>query len=180
MFQANPLNGGANPPPLSKVFEMQWDFNEEYKRALKPIDGEPNIVPYNLQMLWGPMRKYVIDKVKKPLMKAIIEFSKCGSWLGMLIALIQIVRTAKRYPEPTRGNCRDPNVHRLLDIEDEFFEREDNPSRKDLFKALFRIFIAEYAHDPYYKFRVDWLKERLCKSNWEQPSSWVSIRWKAK
>lgn len=133
---------------------------------------------YRQQMLAGKARQYIIKKVKKPLMGAIIGLGKRGSWLSMLIALIQIVRTIKRYPDPTRENCIQPNSHKLFDIEDKFFGYEDNPphprhpkkypnhGREQLFRALFKLFIAEYEHDPYYRFRIDWMLEEIEKSNW--------------
>lgn len=98
--------------------------------------------PLSHQMLRGKARKYIIDKVKKPLMKAIIILSK-------------------RYPEPTRENCLNPNSHLLLDIQDEFLEYEANSGRRELFKALFRIVIGEYEHDPYYRSRMNWIIEEI-------------------
>ena len=94
------------------------------------------------QMLRGEMRGYIIDKVKKPLMKAITVL-------------------ANRYPEPTRDNCINPNSLLLLDIQDKFFEYETNFGRIGLFKAIFRIFIGEYEHDPYYRARINWFFEEI-------------------
>jgi hypothetical protein len=105
------------------------------------------------------MREYIISKVKRPLMKAIITLSK-------------------RYPEPTREECRDHNTLILMDMRDEFLRHEDNSGRIELFKALFRMFIAEYAHDKYYKFRIDWLKFRLEQAHWVYPQTWASSHWR--
>lgn len=96
----------------------------------------------------GPMRKYVMDKVKKPLMKAIVTL-------------------AQRYPDPTRENCIQSNSHILFDIRDKFFEYERNDGRKPLFEAIFKLLIAEYEHDPYYRFRLDWVLEQIEKSDWK-------------
>lgn len=87
-------------------------------------------------------RGYFIDKVKRPLMKALIIL-------------------AKRYPEPTRENCKKWNTHTLLDIWDEFFEYEDNPGRNGLFQAIRKLTVGEYEHDSYYAQRMDWFLERL-------------------
>lgn len=114
---------------------------------------------YREGMLTGSMRQYVIDKVKKPLKKAIT-------------ALV------KRYPEPTRENCLHPNTHRLFDIRDKFFEYEDNPGRKTLFEAAFKILIAEYEHDPYYRWRFDWMLEEMWKSGWEPRPMRPMSHWK--
>lgn len=104
--------------------------------------------PFFCQVLQGAMRRYVIDKIKKPLMKAIVTL-------------------AQRYPDPTRENCRQVNSHILFDIRDKFFEYEGNLSRKALFDALFKLFIAEYEHDPYYRYRLDWMLEQVMGSDWQ-------------
>ena len=93
-------------------------------------------------------RQYVVDKIKKPLLKAITIL-------------------ATRYPEPTREQTLLPNTHRLLDIQDKFFECEQNPNRRALFQAVWRILIVEYEHDPYYRSRFDWVIAEIGKSGWE-------------
>ena len=110
------------------------------------------------QMLLSPMRRYITDKVKTPLMKAIIAL-------------------ANKYPEPTRENCIQPNVHRLFDIWDKFLEYEHNTGREALFAAAFKLLIAEYEHDPYYRFRFDWMLEEIEKSNWKPRSRIPMDRW---
>ncbi len=100
------------------------------------------VTPLSHIMLRGNMREYIIDKAKKPLMRAIVVL-------------------ANRYPEPTRDNCLNPNSHLLLDIQDKFLEYETNSGRIELFKAIFRIFIGEYEHDPYYRSRINWFFEEI-------------------
>ena len=68
----------------------------------------------------GEMREYIIHKVKKPIMKALLTLSK-------------------RYPEPKRDEILHPNTLKLMDIRDKFFEYEDNPGRNALFEAVFRV-----------------------------------------
>ena len=79
-------------------------------------------------------RQFFVDKVKKPLMKALITL-------------------ANRYPEPTRENVKDPYALAWIDIWDKFFEMEDNPGRLPLFKAIRKVMICEPGHDPYYRDR---------------------------
>lgn len=82
---------------------------------------------------------------------------------------------AQRYPDPTRDNCLQPNSQILFDIRDKFFEYEYNPEnpnyptrgREALFAAAFKILIAEYEHDPYYRYRFDWMLEQLMDSDWQ-------------
>lgn len=118
---------------------------EQFNNSKKRKGGQWN--PYIHKVLRGAMRGYIINKVKKPLMKAIITL-------------------ANKYPEPTRENCLHPNTHILFDIRDKFFELENNSGRKALFEAIWRMFIAEYEHDGYYRFRSNWIYEEMNKRNW--------------
>ena len=102
---------------------------------------------YSHQVLRGTMRGYVIGKIKKPLTKAI-------TILG------------DRYPDPKREDCIHPNTHILLDIRDRFLECETNAGRRALFEATWKILIAEYDHDPYYRYRLDWVFEQIMDRDW--------------
>ena len=79
-------------------------------------------------------RQFFINKVKAPIMKALITL-------------------ANRYPEPTRENVKDPYALAWIEIFDKFFEMEDNPGREPLFRAIKRVKICEPGHDPYYRDR---------------------------
>ena len=110
------------------------------------ILGEPlrKVKPLSHIML-RDLRGYVIDKVKKPIKKAITIL-------------------ANRYPQPTKENTLNPNTHILLDIQDRFFQHETLPERKEMFRAIFKLFIAEYEHDPYYRSRINWVIEELVEA----------------
>jgi len=100
-------------------------------------------------------RQYFIDKVKKPLMKALIVL-------------------ANRYPEPTLENTTHPNDHVWIQVWDKFLKMEDNPQREPLFRAIRKVMICESSHDPYYRDRIQvllelWLEEVL-KGNWKPRS----------
>lgn len=110
-------------------------------------------------LLWTIKRRYFEEKVKAPLMAAIINL-------------------AMKYPEPTKGNTCIKNTGKLLDIRDKFFEYEDNPCRDALFRALWRMLIVEYEHDGYYRYRLDWILEEVNKSNWEPRKIHNECRWK--
>ncbi len=113
------------------------------------------------RMLSGKMRGFVI-KHKGIFMKAIIAF-------------------ANSLTEPTRDNVIHPNTLKLLDFQDRFFEYEDNPGREELFRAVFRVLIAEYEHDPYYHYRFDWLLEQIVNSGWKpRPMGFPNKYWKEK
>lgn len=105
----------------------------------------------HLYLTWWTLhlrRQYVIDKINKPLVKAIT-----------IIAM--------RYPEPTKDHTSMPNTHRLLDIEDEFFKHENNISRDLFLRAVWRILIVKYDTDRWYRQRVDWVIEQIKKRGWE-------------
>ena len=106
---------------------------------------------YAKTLLIGSLRNYIIKKVKEPLKNTIIHL-------------------ARKYPEPTRENCLHPNTHILFDIREKFFKYEDNPENvwtEDLIKAAWKLLIATYEHDLYYRFRIDWILEQINKSDWQ-------------
>jgi len=107
-------------------------------------------------MRTGAMRGFIV-KHKAVFEKAIIAF-------------------AKIVPEPTKENTKYPNTHILMDIRDKFFELENNPGRKALFEAAWKVLIAEYEHDPYYRFRLDWVLEEIQKSGWRERPAWHPVR----
>ena len=105
-------------------------------------------------------RRFVIDIVKAPLYQAIIL-------------------AASLLPEPTKENTERPNTHRLLDMEAKFFGHEDNPNRTKLYRAAWKIFIAEYEHDPAITYRLDYIFEEQAKSGWEpRPPGHPDRYWK--
>ncbi len=109
-------------------------------------------------------RQYFIDKVKAPLMKA-------------------IVLLAGRYPEPTVDNTDHPNDRAWLRIWDRFLAMENNPGREPLFKAMRKVIVCESHHDYYYRDRMNvilelWLDEVLA-GNWKpRPADHPDICWK--
>ena len=109
------------------------------------------------------MRLYVIEKVKKPLRLALVAI-------------------AKRYPEPTKENCTHPNTQILFDLWEKFKEHDrTSPARAAMFDAVFKIFICEYEHDPYYRSRFDWCLEFIKKTNWKKdPLGRPVIGWAGK
>ena len=75
-----------------------------------------------------------------------------------------LVRMAMRYPEPTKDNILLENTKVFKEIWDTFFTYEDNVLRQPLFKAIERIMLCEYEHDPYYRYRMDWFIEEIVES----------------
>jgi len=88
-----------------------------------------------------------------------------------------IILLANRYEEPTHENVLHPNSHILLDIRDKFLEYETNPSRRELFCAVFRVVIHKN-EDPYYGRRLDWLIEMIANSDWvTRPCDYPNEYW---
>ncbi|KKM94025.1 hypothetical protein LCGC14_1202430 [marine sediment metagenome] len=72
-----------------------------------------------------------------------------------------LIYLSKKYPEATHENVNRPNSHRWIEIKDRFLEYDVNSGRRALFEAVFRIFIGEYEHDPYYTYRIEWIVEEI-------------------
>ena len=106
------------------------------------------------------MRDYIIEKVNRPLLKAIVIL-------------------AGRYPEPTHENVLHPNSHILIDTRDEFFKCWDTRRSKPLYEALWRVLTVKYEHSPNYRYMLDWVFMMKEKSNWKpwnpnrQMSLWI-------
>ena len=136
----------------AKISHGYW--NSLYR---KPRRNEA--VLFTSRMLTGKMREYIIKKVKAPLRKAIILIGK-------------------RLPEPTRDNTLYRNTHILMDIRDKFFKYERNSDREELFRFAWKILIAEYEHDRYYRYRLDWIIEEINKRGWEpRLEGWPEEHW---
>lgn len=116
-----------------------------------PLDPKGHEHLLSHLMLGEKTRQYVIEKVKAPLLKAIVTL-------------------ATRYPEPTIENTEKHNSHVLIAIRDRFFEH-NRILRNALFRALWRVLISEYEHDLEYSARIDFLVEALVKEvqvgNWK-------------
>jgi hypothetical protein len=108
-------------------------------------------------------RQYIIDEVKAPLMKAIISFSN-SSKLRKVRLLLSIISLICKYPTVTRQNSKGTNANTVMDIEEKFFKYENNPGREPLFRAFFRVWKSELAHDEYYEGREDWIIEEIIKA----------------
>lgn len=148
------LRGNTVP---SKDYILKSELIE--KTARNPKLFLENASEYAKLMLIGRLRNYVEFKVKAVLQKKLIAF-------------------VKKYPEPTRENCEHPNSLILFDIRDKFFANETHPNKIALWEATFKLLIAEYEHDSYYRFRFDWLLEQIAESDWQPRSRNIHVHWK--
>lgn len=105
-------------------------------------------------------RNYIINKVKAPLQKGLVNLGRVG-FFQKIICLIEIIKAIKRFPRVNRNNARKANTFVLLDIAETFFEYENNPGRKPLFDAVIKIGSGENEHDNYYGSRLCFWLEML-------------------
>lgn len=94
-------------------------------------------------------RQFYIDKVNRPLAKAITIL-------------------ASRYPEPTMDNLLHPNSKRLLEMRNDYLLHDTNDHRKAIVQAVFRVVICKYEHSPNYRDVMDYLVLLLFGSGWKQ------------
>lgn len=125
-------------------------------------------------------RRFFIVDVKAPLARSLSKLASGKlSWIGSLFTLIKIVILIRRYPEPTHENAQYPNTHILIDLWDLFFLYEDNRGKNFLFRAIRRLVLCEYEHDPYYRSRIDWFIEKLVEKynggEWTSRKPWSPI-----
>ncbi len=93
--------------------------------------------------------------------------------------MLGLVSIAKRWPEPTRSNCVKPNTQKLFDIWEEFNKHDTNltSGRRELFGAVFKIFICIYEAHQYYSQRFDWVMKMLLGAGWDTNDSNPSKYW---
>ncbi len=95
---------------------------------------------------------YFVEKVKKPMMLAIVKLGKL-------------------WPEPKWNNLDHPSSQILLEAMEQYvkFERIEG-IRKDMMMTAFRVVIAVYDHDPFYRHRLRWLIKLLTTAT-------ATVRW---
>ncbi len=101
------------------------------------------------------LRKLINREDREHYIKVNNLFAKC------------IIFYAKKYPEPTRENCRHPNSHRLIDLRDDFRDNWEFSGRQELFLALFKIVIDKYEHSPNWRYVLDRVIMLIMKSGWK-------------
>ena len=128
-------------------------------------------------------RRYFQKEVKRPLLDSLTRCAQEGNRLLEKIYLLwdvfMIVRSVYRYPEPTRANTKKRMTHVLLDIFDEFFEKDTNVYKTALFKAIRRISACEIEHDCHYSQRFTWFLKRLAEKylsgEWPSLEPWCPV-----
>jgi hypothetical protein len=102
-------------------------------------------------MLYFPFRDYVIYKIKDPLRKA-LEAGK--SFLEVMAVLKDSVL---KLPKFGKENLTHPSAVLLKETLDYINEHHKNPGREEMVKHAGTLAEAEYAHDDYYAWFLDYI-----------------------
>ena len=113
-------------------------------------------------------REYYMEKVNKPILKAIVVFGRSASWLQMLLASIEIVRSVRKYPRPTLENVQHPNSKWLLRRLALYLEYEGMSRIAMVVIVLVTGAIVKNEHSPNYRDRISWWFEDT--SGWKPRS----------
>lgn len=128
--------------------------------GLKP--GEKRVFLVS-QYCLGPMRNFVIKRIKDPIRKAFAT----GKSFSQVMKVISIA--VRRIPHLGRENTFYKRTHNLMDIEEVFWKYQDEGSesgvesvlgRNRMFRNAWRIYQFEIDHDEYYQGRDNWLDEQ--------------------
>ncbi|MBU2395673.1 MAG: hypothetical protein KKH70_20255 [Gammaproteobacteria bacterium] len=111
-------------------------------------------------------RQFYIDRVNEPLLKSLSAFDKCRDIFTLLIAAIDILITAKRYPDPHKYKLLDRNSLRLLEIWDAYASFEKLGRVKVIIDVAFRGIINKNEHSPNYRDRIGFIVEMLRAGDW--------------
>lgn len=103
-------------------------------------------------MLCAPFRGYII-KVKKKLQKAI----EAGKRLSDIAGAIK--ETATKFPKT--DNLMHPNSRFIGDIGEYIKEHHHNPGREVMVNSASKIGTAEYEHDIYYAWFMDYYATKI-------------------
>lgn len=107
-------------------------------------------------------REYYI-KVNNALLRGINVLERGASFLGTLIALIQIIREVRKYPAPTLENLGEPRAIWLLKTLHKYQSYEKNPRIRGVVTLIVTVAIIKINHSAPYKDRASWWVEELPK-----------------
>ena len=173
---------------LDRVMEQLRSYHSVIDLAPYYTQAEPKQTHLLSYQMLTTYRTYVEKKIKDPIRKALIT----GKSFTQLIGVIKVA--VSRLPTITDKNTAFKNTHNLAKVEERFFEFEKNPNhprgvkeypnfgRDSMFRAVFKMFEAEYEHDGYYRWRADWFIEQVIimvlTGEWlSRPQGWPHPKW---
>ena len=102
-------------------------------------------------MVDSAFRGYVITRIKAPLQN-VLEAGK--SFAEVMTTACKVMA---RLPEFGRNNLVFPTSVLLKEKADKLLSYHHNPSREKMLEAGVKLLLAEYEHDDYYAFLIDYL-----------------------
>ena len=78
-----------------------------------------------------------------------------------------IMATLKMRPDLTKGDTQLASIHTLIELQEEFFQYENNPGRTAAFKFIWKSGITLYKESEYCRYPVDWALERWKTKTWQ-------------
>jgi len=117
------------------------------------------MLPYIRLQINNDDREYYIKKVNEPIVKAVRLIHRGTSWIRLVLALIEIASSIKKYPEPTLENVLHPNAKWLLLKQEEYLKYEDNKRIAEVAKVLVRGAVIKIEHSPNYRKSISWWLE---------------------
>ncbi len=82
-----------------------------------------------------------------------------------MIKLAWLMATLKSRAEPTPENCL-PNVRTIMELENEFFDYEDNTGRTAVFSYIWKAGKVLYNESAYCRYPLDWALAKLSTKPW--------------
>lgn len=111
----------------------------------------------------GAVERFLVSDVKAPLMQGLNALFDGSGGYSRLKALWRAYKAMRELPEPTKENTYYPNTKLIIELRDEFFSLENNPSRHKAFRTIWNFVIILYDYDRYYRHRIDWVIEKMFK-----------------
>lgn len=132
------------------------------------IDIDPKELPLANCMINFMWVSFVVNKVKAPLQKAILNSKRLIDVIPTVISSASLLKG--KFGEITKDKAFQQNAHCLIDHKARFLSYENNPGRASLFSAAYDVTVAEVEHDNYYRERlnveVEWIIEDILAGKW--------------
>ena len=100
------------------------------------------------------------------------QYSNRPAWYKLMVGFKRpleqmLILVAKGLPEPDKDKTSNFNTKRLIDTWDWLLENDNNPSKRELWKALKKITCIIYDSENYYALRGNAFLKELLDRGWE-------------
>jgi len=132
------------------------------------IDLDPTELPIANCMRHFFWVKFVVNKVKAPLQRAILNSKRIAEIIPALISSASLLRG--KFGDITKDKTFQQNAHCLIDHKAKFLSYMNNKGRAPLFSAAYDIGAAEVEHDNCYQewlnVEVEFIIEDILSGKW--------------